>query len=233
MLKDAIKKALYNSPLEVSINMKARYGPIVKRLKRLKRYKRNLSVLEVGSGSKGITRFFKHPVTGVDVEFQEHKNKYLKEIKINFGDKLPFKKEGFDAVVAVDCIEHIPGKNRIAALKEMKRVSKKHIMITCPFKLDKWDKRVLKKWPKDSATYKNIKEHFDCGIPSPKEIRKAFGDCDIEMHYGQHSAVAYWIKLMERSIVGKAFSRTILKPLSPILNNIKGTSRRYYYIKKA
>jgi len=224
---------LHNSPLEVSINMKLRYMPVVERLKKLWEKNKNLMVLEIGSGSKGITRFFKHPVVGMDIIFQEHKNKYLMEIVGSATKKFPFKSGEFDVVISVDTIEHIPRKQRLKSLKEMLRVSNRYIIIAGPFEITKWNKLVLKKWLKSSPTYINIKEHLDCEIPDGSEIRKVFKNCRINLAYGAPSGLSYFIKLLERNIIGKVFSRTVLKLLFPIFNLMKGHSRRCYFMEKS
>jgi len=231
-IKNKLAEFLYNSPLEISINMKLRYAPVVARLKKLRMQNKNLKVLEVGSGSKGVTRFFKYPVVGMDIEFQKYKNRHLKEITSSATQRFPFKDNEFDVVIAVDAIEHIPENKRLKSLQEMIRVSKKYIMITCPCKLTKWDKRVMEKWPKNSATYLNVKEHIDCGIPDGKKIEDAFRGCRIEREYGMHSFPEYYIKLMERNIIGKVFARTVLKIFLPLFAAMKGDSRRCYFIEK-
>ena len=223
---------LHNSPLEISVNTKLRYATIVKKIKQIQKREGHVTILEVGSGSKGITRFLKQPVTGIDVVFQEHKNEHLKEVLIRPGQEYPFEDKTFDIVIAVDVVEHIPRKERGKALKEMRRISKRYVMITCPFALTRWDKRVLEKWPKQSATYQNIKEHADAGIPKPEEIESAFSQCRIEMEYGAPSSLSYFIKWTERNAIGKAFSRTVLKLFVPLLRLLKGTSRRVYFIEK-
>lgn len=232
-MRKRITRMMHDSPLEVSVNMKLRYGPIVAELKRMKRTKPDLSVLEVGSGSKGITRFFRHPVTGVDVEFQEHKNKHLKEVIVKPDGKLPFPDRSFDAVISVDCIEHIPRPKRDRLMAEMKRVSKDSILITAPFEFTRWDRRVIERWPKDSPTYANIKEHQDAGVPAPEEIERTYEDCRIRLNYGEHPAVAYFIKWTEKTLPGKILSRTLLKPFFPLLSRIRGTARRFYFIRRA
>ena len=231
-MKRKIRDILYDSPLEISINMKLRYKPIVAKLKKLRNQNKNLKVLEVGSGSKGITRFFKHPVVGMDIGFQDHKNRYLKEIIGSATKKFPFEDNEFDVVIAIDAIEHFPKKERLKSLKEMLRVSNRYIIIAGPFEISKWDKLVLKKWPKSSPTYINIKEHLDCGIPDGSEIRKVFKNCRINLAYGVPSGLTYFIKLLERNIVGKVFSRSVLKLFYPIFIFIKGKSRRCYFIRK-
>ncbi len=233
-IKNKILEILHNSPLEVSINLKLRYEPIVAKLKELKKTHNKLKVLEVGSGSKGVTRFFKHHVTGIDVEFQKHKNKYLKEILIPPNKKYTFKNNEFDVVVSVDTIEHIPRKYRKKTLKEMLRVSKRFIMLTCPFAITEWDLKILANWNKNTPTYKNTREHVDCGIPHPNEIENIIllKKYKMKMVYGEHPALSYYIKFMERNIIGKAIARTVLKIFMPLFRLIKGTTRRYYFIEK-
>jgi len=223
---------LHNSPLEVSINMKLRYKQVVDKLEALKKRTPELKVLEVGSGSKGVTRFFKHPVVGIDVEFQKYKNKWLKEIVLSATKKFPFKDQEFDVVISVDTIEHIPKKERVKALKEIKRVSKKYIILEYPTVFTKWDDRVIKKWPKKSEAYLNIKEHLDAGIPDGSEISQVFKGCNVSMQYGTSSGLSYFIRTLEHNVIGKVFSRTILKLLMPLFYSIKGTSKKCYFIIK-
>lgn len=54
--------------------------------------------------------------------------------------KLPFKNKSFDLVIASQVIEHLPDLEKIA--NEMKRVSKKFILIGLPNELE-WSKRIL------------------------------------------------------------------------------------------
>jgi len=228
-------KILHNSPLEVSINMILRYAPIVKKLKQLKKENPDLKVLEIGSGSKGVTRFFKHPVMGVDIEFQEHKSDLLTEVKIGREDKLPFREQTFDVVIAVDVLEHIPYHTRQKMLLEMRRVSKKHILMTHPVKWTEWDTRVLQTWPEQSATYQNIAEHRTYGLPGLWEIKSAFPtryNYDIQTFDGQSAGLAYFIKLLERNLVGKIFARSALKILLPIFWLCKSDNRHVYFIEK-
>ena len=46
-IKNKLIGILYNSPLEVSINMKLRYAPVAARLKKLRMQNKSLKVLEV------------------------------------------------------------------------------------------------------------------------------------------------------------------------------------------
>lgn len=231
-VKTKVMELLHESPLEISINMKLRYHHVLKELQRLKKDNPELSVLEIGSGSKGITRFFKHPVTGMDVAFQDHKNEYLKEVTASATEKFPFKDGEFDVVISIDAVEHIPKEKRVFALKEMKRVAKTRILLAYPCGYNKWDDRIIKKWPKNSPTYKNIKEHVDAGIPDGSEIKEAFGDCHIKSIQGTSSGLSYSIKVLEKNLVGKMFSRTLMKAGMPFFVRTRGDTRKCFFIRK-
>ena len=231
-VKKIIKNLLYNSPLETSLNTKLRYEPIVRRLISLKRKNKRLKVLEVGSGSKGVTRFYKHPVIGMDVYFQDIGTKYLKKIKSSADSKFPFDDGKFDVVISVDTLEHIVKEKRKIMLSEMLRVSSKYILLPCPVSITNWDKKVLRNWPVDSPTYKNIKEHEDLGIPTPGEIEGNLSGCRYVKTYGQSSKLAYYIKYLERNLLGKLFARTFLKLLYPLLLKFTSKSRVVYFVVK-
>lgn len=231
-VKDLVLEVLHHSPLEVSINMKLRYYHVLRELQRLKRRNPKLSVLEVGSGSKGITRFFKHPVTGMDVSFQTHKNQYLVEVTASAAEKFPFSDGEFDVVISIDAVEHIPKEKRVFALKEMRRVAKSHILLAYPCGFNKWDERVMKKWPKNSPTYKNIKEHVDAGIPDGSEIKEAFQGCYVKSMKGTSSGLSYLIKVLEKNMVGKVFSRTVMKIGMPFFVRTTGNTRKCFFIRK-
>jgi len=128
-MKQVLMKILHNSPLECSVNTILRYRPIVRKLEKLKRENNNLKVLEIGSGSKGITRFYKHPVIGMDAEFQIYnKNNYLTEVVGDVTKEFAFKDGEFDVVVSVDMIEHIPKKKRKTTFyKEPKKIIESEI----------------------------------------------------------------------------------------------------------
>ncbi|MAG92084.1 hypothetical protein CMO83_05400, partial [Candidatus Woesearchaeota archaeon] len=80
-LKDRMLKIIYNSPLEKNLNLILRYDPIVKMLKKIAKKNKNLKVLEIGSGSIGITRFYKGHVVGIDVESEKYNHPRLKFMK--------------------------------------------------------------------------------------------------------------------------------------------------------
>lgn len=84
----------------------------------------NLRVLEVGSGSGGVTEFLSHPVTGVDPDFDRtalRSTPWLTPVT-GSAEALPFDDSSFDRVVSAEMLEHLPPETRQVALREMVRV---------------------------------------------------------------------------------------------------------------
>ncbi len=87
-------------------------------------------VLEVGAGDYVLKNYLlknteiKH--TSVDIAEDLHPD------VIGSIDALPLKDNSFDAVCAFEVLEHLPFDKFEASILEMKRVSKKHIMISVP-----------------------------------------------------------------------------------------------------
>src|SRR3989344_8357082 len=92
-----------------------RYYPIVELLKKLKLDKSQ--ILEVGSGSYGISPYLRKNITGVDMSFDEPEYPKLKQV-IGSADMLPFKNNQFAVVILSDVLEHLPKKIREQSLME-------------------------------------------------------------------------------------------------------------------
>lgn len=111
----------------------SRYVHVVNEVRKIKG--KELSVLDVGSGSMDISRFLspsKWNYFLLDVQKDVFKD--LKKVNRVVGDgcELPFKDKAFDIVVSIDTVEHIPKFIRHNFYEELKRVHKKKIIITCP-----------------------------------------------------------------------------------------------------
>lgn len=110
-----------------------RYRPIVEKLEKSKW--RKLTVLEVGSGTNGISDYYSGQVTGVDANFEKtktDKNPNIKHIKGSIF-KLPFREGSFYNVVCVDTLEHISSNLREKAVLELLRVTKRGGVIYLAF----------------------------------------------------------------------------------------------------
>ncbi len=87
------------------------------------------TVLEIGIGNKLIYNHLKEigiKVTSLDI------NKKLKPDYVGDIRKLPFKDNSFDTVCAFEVLEHIPFYDFEKSLNELKRVSKKYVVIAIP-----------------------------------------------------------------------------------------------------
>lgn len=96
------------------------------------------SVLDVGCGDGYLCHLFKEKgvknISGVDLS--ETRVKYAKskfpDIEFRQAEvyRLPFKDNSFELITAVELLEHLEDPS--AAIKELKRVSNKYILITVP-----------------------------------------------------------------------------------------------------
>lgn len=134
------------------------------------------TILDIGSGSLGITPYLKRRVTGVDLNFDGPSSILLKQIK-GSANKLPFRNKSFDVSLCVDALEHIPKKFRQNVISELVRVTKKKIYIVVPCGIDseREDKRffnylrIVNKW-EDPYLGEHIKYH----LPTEEEIIRYF-----------------------------------------------------------
>ncbi|MBI2120117.1 MAG: methyltransferase domain-containing protein [Parcubacteria group bacterium] len=86
-------------------------------------------VLEIGPGNGLVTYILRDrgvQVTTVDIDPD------LKPDVVASVSKLPLADNTFDAVCAFEVLEHIPFEHFVKNLKEMSRISKKHVVISLP-----------------------------------------------------------------------------------------------------
>lgn len=148
-----------------------RYLPIVELLKKLNSV--NSNILEVGSGSYGITPYLKRGVTGVDTDFSEPEYPLLKQVESS-GEKLPFKDNQFEVVILSDVLEHIPKTRRKNVLNESIRVASKYVIVSGPFGKDSFaqDKKLASySRNKTGKTHPFFEEHLKNGLPEIKDIQ--------------------------------------------------------------
>lgn len=108
-----------------------RYQPVLEHLRAGAEKGRAASVLEVGSGSLGVTRFWPHPVTGVDLCFDGADLGHLQQCNCSAA-ALPFPDGSFETVLSVDMLEHLEPAVREAAVREMVRVCRGTLLIGVP-----------------------------------------------------------------------------------------------------
>ena len=147
-----------------------RYSPVVAAI-----YNAHLEeskILEVGSGSLGITPYFKREIDGVDIDFSGPKSPFLKQIKAT-AMRMPFKKNSYDVVISVDTLEHIKKEDREEAIFEIVKIAKRMAVIVVPVGAlsEEQDMRLANRW---SQIFKNrnqfLEEHVENGLPKTDEI---------------------------------------------------------------
>lgn len=110
------------------------------------------------------------------------------------GCRLPFRDNAFDAAVSLDTVEHLPRALRPLFIEELKRVSKRGVVITCP--LESADSLFQAKYPDLhlAAAIANrngvqpgwLQEHLQQGHPTREELLEVLpgaqvtgsGNCD-------------------------------------------------------
>lgn len=135
---DCSQEEMYNSrhPL-VRYAHNKRAGEIVKMVKRLKPKR----ILEVGCGEgfllEKISRCCDAELHGVDTNggklWQASAKGFPCKFYVRNATKMPFDGNSFDLVIASEVIEHIEDYRK--ALSEIRRVAKKHIIISFPNEL--------------------------------------------------------------------------------------------------
>src|SRR4051794_26584449 len=89
-----------------NFDMALRYDAVIRLF--ADRYRPDLDILEVGSGSGGVTQFLHHPVTGVDRAFErtaETTTEWLQPVH-GSADDLPLADASFDVVLSLEMLEH-------------------------------------------------------------------------------------------------------------------------------
>jgi len=87
------------------------------------------SILEIGVGNKTVWNFLKKEgfnIKTLDID-QERKPDFVGSI-----DEMPFNDNSFDLVLCAEVLEHLPFEKFEKCLEELKRVSKKNIVLSLP-----------------------------------------------------------------------------------------------------
>lgn len=144
-----------------------RYLPIAAALRRSLGPK--ASVLDVGSGAEGIVPYTSNPCVLTDLCETE---KALALFVRARATALPFRDRSFDAVVSVDLLEHMPGAEREAALREFFRVARRMVVVAmpCGTAAEAHDRRLYEEARADNDLRRFLREHIDNGLPSAEEV---------------------------------------------------------------
>ena len=147
------------------------------------RWQPELRVLEVGSGSGGVTEFLAHPVTGVDPAFERTAERTTQWLDRRPGraTALPVADGSFDAVLCVrGCSSTCPATSASAALREMLRALRPggRLIVTFPadeaaLELDRWLDSAYR--ARHGEPHPWVAEHLAEGLPRTDDVRAALG----------------------------------------------------------
>lgn len=147
-----------------------RYLPIVRELKKAKLEEGK--ILEVGSGSLGITPYLKTDIDGIDIDFSGPQTKFLKKIR-GRANNLPFRKNSYDVVISVDVIEHLAKEDREKAVYDQIKVATKLAIIVVPTGelAHEQDENLNNHWQKVFKSKNQfLEEHVKHGLPTVDQI---------------------------------------------------------------
>lgn len=205
-VKNLLRKHLF---LRQHPDAALRYLPLVELLKNVNL--QDSKILEVGSGSYGITPYLKKEVIGLDVAFDEPEFSLLRRIS-GTAVNLPFKDSQFDVVILSDVLEHMPKAKRKKALYESVRVAKRMVIISGPIgqksleqdkKLAAYSEKIL------GDKHKFFDEHLRFGLPAIDEIDKYLNE---NPKVKEVKVIGEYLNLKVREILMKFFI-TKNKPL--------------------
>src|SRR5581483_693590 len=173
------------------LNWAVRYWPI---LRLLRQQKADFgSLLEVGSGSVGIGKFYSRPFVGCDLSFLFPPSAPMMPV-IASAIKLPFNDRSFDAVVVSDVLEHVPPDQRACVIHETLRVMRNVAVFAFPSGVEasRYDEKLAQTYD----LYKTdrpvwLQEHLQYPFPAedlfddlPRQwVVTSFGNENVAFHY--------------------------------------------------
>lgn len=185
IIKEALKEIYLWSQRDYLI----RYLPV---LRELDHFSELNSVLEVGSGPLGLSRYTKRRVVGVDLKTTGPHYQNMLLIGASAGS-LPFKDSSFDLVVSLDMLEHIPPEGRADVIRELFRVAKNKIFLGVPTfetakefedRVRRIYERKINGWKGSSQSRQEfikrnsfLLEHNEFGLPKESEVLSCFNKC--------------------------------------------------------
>lgn len=159
---------------------------------------KNLLFYDVYERHKKIASYIGEGKTVLDVGgelnhlSQFSKPKSIVVANLNTGDviikkgKLPFKKESFDVVCAIDVLEHILKKDRFGFLENLIEVSRNAIVVSFPIGTKKHidhETKMASFLKKNNLSIKYLEEHIKYGLPTKEEITSYVSGKKFEIVY--------------------------------------------------
>lgn len=179
------------------LNWAARYFPIVRVLRQ--HLNGSDSLLEIGSGSVGVGKFYPAAFVGCDVSFPFKPKRPMLPV-IATATNLPFRDRSFDAVIASDVLEHIPPSHRESVIQETLRVARKIAVFGFPsgaeaFEYDQKLAEIYDRGELDRPVW--LQEHLRNGFPAEDLFDDLKTNWDVHSVGNESVGFHFWIMKKE------------------------------------
>ena len=147
-----------------------RYLPVVEEIRRQRL--QDESILEAGSGGLGIAPYLKRRVIGIDLAFPPPVYPDFIPVRSTI-ISIPFIDQSFSTVVSIDTLEHLFNTQRLQAISELVRVSRKLVIIgvPCGSLAQEQDEKLSKTYVSTRRKeFDFFSEHAQFGLPTADEI---------------------------------------------------------------
>jgi len=170
---------------------------------------RPTSILEIGVGNKTVANYLKHHGFKVDTcDF----DKDLEPDHVADIRDLPFEDGSYDAVMACEILEHIPWEDVEKALRELHRVTRKHVVISVPSARASFEIIFVNRgFPLVGRMIKRPINHLHIKNPLSSKDKQFSGE-----HYWEVGTKSYPLKRI-RTVLKRYFR--ISKEIKPVLDS--------------
>ena len=162
-------------------------------------------LLDVGAGPSRLTEQFLPPghATVIRTDVDSFGDSEL--VVVPHGMSLPFEDSTFDAVVAMDVLEHMPAADRPAFLKECVRTTQRLTVIATPIggpavsEVELTYGRIYRQLFNQSEHF--LEEHASYGLPVADELGGAAAELGVHLVTSDNVLLADWLALNVADLV--------------------------------
>lgn len=162
----------------------------------------DLRVLEVGANQHWtLERFLPAArIVYLDVTFTDERDRIGGFVQADAGTP-PFREKTFDAVVALDVLEHVPREERAAFVESLVGMAKTAVVLSAPFD----DAEVIAEERRLNAFFRDLhgvdfewlREHRQWGLPPLGTTLEQIDACGWSSAVVAHGNLALWARLMQ------------------------------------
>lgn len=217
------------------LNRDLRYIPILEYIPQNK----DARILEVGSGTEGMTPYLPQKIFGVDLNFEDYAGPIKHRPRLAPGmvgiladsRRLPFAADAFDVVICMDMLEHIPPQFRTTVIRELWRVTGETLILGFPC-----GEMAMQSERRLQSTFNRLKlklplwlvEHLQNGLPGPEAVSEAIIDQYKIIALTNENHVVHYLLILLESIRGLYFLPLLISRI--LRAGLRWRSARKYLI---